>query len=264
MATILWVEDQNHWIEKFKPILEQTDFDGAENEVLTYKLASAARQQITLMPKESPPDIAILDAHMNGNSGAGFSVSRTLHAKWPDIPIIYLSEHSGTQIEQTALESMQAKDFIAKHQRNIEEVLCWRIKAVLRQQQVSADTPSDVLNSGDLKIDLTTWEVYWHNHKLMNPSNPRRPLAPMPRKILYHLVKSSPRPISTEQMADFLEVDPERFSYANYRQHIKTLRHAFNNTGQSKGNFIEQCKIGVGIVTFGDLGAYCWKLDPQH
>jgi DNA-binding response OmpR family regulator len=260
MATIIWVEDQSHWIDKFKPVLESTDFDGGDNEVITYKLANAARQQISLMAKDNAPDIAILDAHMNGNSGAGFSVSRTLLAKWPTLPIIYLSEHSGTEIEQTALESMQTQDFIAKHQRNVEEVLCWRIKAALRQRQVSTNTPSDVLISGELKIDLTTWEVYWQNEKLMNPNNPKRPLAPMPRKILYHLVKSTPRAISTEQMADFLEADPEKFSYANYRQHIKTLRHAFENTGTQTESFIENCKSGKGIVTFGDLNAYCWKL----
>ena len=61
----------------------------------------------------------------------------------------------------------------------------------------------------------------------MNPHNPKRPLAPTPRKILRLLVECSPRPLSTEQIADLLDADLERFSYANYRQHIKTLRRAF-------------------------------------
>ncbi len=267
MATIFWVEDQSHWIDRFKPVLESTNFgdhqgnehDTQLNTVVTYRLANAARQKITVTPDEQKPDIAILDAHMNGNSGAGFSVSRALLAKWPKLPIIYLSEHSGTQTEKTALEEMYAQDFIAKHQHNIEEVLCWRIKAILRQNSQHQQKREDVLSTGNLLIDLTTWEVYWQDKKLMNPANPRRPLAPMPRKILYQLVKCSPRPVSTGQIADYLQADPDKFSYANYRQHIKTLRHSFDMAEGGQGSFIERCKSGEGIVTFGDLGAYCWK-----
>ena len=259
MATILWVEDQTHWVDKFQSVLESTDFDGKPNQLVTFKFANAARQKITLMRDSNKPDIAILDAHMNGNSGAGFSVARALLAKWPELPIIYLSEHSGTETEQMALD-MNAQDFIAKHQRNVEEVLCWRIKAVLRQYQKTEQSLKDVLQSGELNIDTLTWDIYWRGEKLMNPSNKRRPLAPMPRKILYHLVKSSPRPVSTSQMAECLEHDPEKFSYANYRQHIKTLRHSLDNAEKQPGAFIAACKAGHGIVTFGDGEAYCWKL----
>ena len=259
MATILWVEDQTHWVDKFQSILENTEFDEYPNQLLVFKFANAARQKITLMQEDERPDIAILDAHMNGNSGAGFSVARALLAKWPKLPIIYLSEHSGTQTEQMALD-MNAQDFIAKHQRNVEEVLCWRIKAILRQYQRVEASSNDVVTSGELRIDCLSWEIFWRSKKLMNPNNNRRPLAPMPRKILYHLVKHSPRPISTHQMAEFLDSDPERFSYANYRQHIKTLRHSLDNAEKSPGDFIALCKDGQGIITFGDLNAYCWKI----
>ncbi len=259
MAKIFWVEDQSHWIEKFKPILEGMVFDGKPTEVTTYKFVGAARAGITATGETNKPDIAILDAHMNGDASAGFLVSRSLLAKWPDLPIIFLSEHSGTQTEEMALDHIGIKDFIAKHQRNIEDVLCWRIKANLRQKHINTDSSVDVLRHGKLKIDLATWEVYWQDKKLMNPSNPKRPLAPMPRKILHQLVKHSPRPVSAEKMAEYLDADPERFSYANYRQHIKTLRHSFDISAGGNNNFIEQCKAGQGIVTFGDLRAYCWK-----
>lgn len=259
MARIFWVEDQSHWIDKFKPILEMTDFDGEPTQVQTFKFVATAKQCIVATGDKHKPDIAILDAHMNGDDAAGLSVSRTLLAKWPALPILFLSEHSGTQTEQVALEEMATQDFIAKHQRNIEAVLCWRIKAALRQNQSNEKAPLDVLLKGELTIDLTTWEVYWRGQKLMNPTNPRRPLAPMPRKILHQLVECSPRAISTLQMAERLNADPEKFSYANYRQHIKTLRHAFNIAEGASGNFIESCKAGKGIVTFGDQGAYCWK-----
>jgi CheY-like chemotaxis protein len=132
MASIFWVEDQSHWIKKFSPVLEREDFDGKPNSLTILNFAEAARQKIALTDKESPPDVALLDARMNGNDQAGFKVSTALRKKWPNLPIIYLSEHSGTEIERDALQQFAATDFIAKHQHNVEQVLCWRIKAVLR------------------------------------------------------------------------------------------------------------------------------------
>jgi two-component system, OmpR family, response regulator len=258
MASIFWVEDQSHWIKKFSPILEKEDFDGKPNELLILNFAEAARQKIALTDKDSPPDVALLDARMNGNDQAGFTVSNALRKKWPRLPIIYLSEHAGTDIERAALEQFSAADFIAKHQHNVEQVLCWRIKAVLRQTSIDSNLADtlNVVSSGELTIDLNTWNVYWKGERLMNPSNSRRPLAPTPRKLLRELVEVSPRPLTAGQIAERLDLDPEKFSYASYRQHIKTLRRAFDAVEQG---FTELCGKGQGIVTFGDEGAYLWS-----
>jgi two-component system OmpR family response regulator len=257
MAAILWVEDQSHWIKKFSPILEAEDFDGKPNSLVILNFAEAARQKIALTEQDSPPDVALLDARMNGNDQAGFSVSAALQRKWPRLPIIYLSEHAGTDIERAALEQFNAADFIAKHQHNVEQVLCWRIRAVLRQASIDSDLSAtlNVIISGELTIDLTSWNVYWKGQRLMNPSNARRPLAPTPRKLLRELVESSPRPLTAGQIAERLDIDTEKFSYASYRQHIKTLRRAF---GAVDPGFADLCNGGEGIVTFGDEGAYCW------
>jgi two-component system, OmpR family, response regulator len=257
MARIFWVEDQSHWIKKFSAVLEAEDFDGNPNSIAIYHFAEAARQKIALTDKEAAPDVALLDARMNGNDQAGFSVSNALRKKWPRLPIIYLSEHAGTDIERAALEKFSATDFIAKHQNNVEQVLCWRIRAALRQASIDGELSStiNVINSGELKIDLNTWNVYWKGQRLMNPSNARRPLAPTPRKLLRELVESSPRPLSAGQVAQRLDSDAEKFSYASYRQHIKILRRAFDAVD---AGFVELCSRGQGIVTFGDEGAYCW------
>jgi DNA-binding response OmpR family regulator len=257
MAAIFWVEDQTHWIKKFSAVLETEDFDGKPNTLAIYHFAEAARQKIALLDKDSPPDVALLDARMNGNDQAGFSVSNALRKKWPELPIIYLSEHAGTDIERAALEQFAAADFIAKHQNNVEQVLCWRIRAVLRQVSIDNDqsTTLNVITSGELSIDLTSWNVYWKGQRLMNPGNARRPLAPTPRKLLRELVESSPRPLTAGQIAERLDSDADKFSYASYRQHIKTLRRAFAVVDKDFGDL---CNRGEGIVTFGDEGAYCW------
>ncbi|MET1257182.1 response regulator transcription factor [Aliikangiella maris] len=265
MAKIFWVEDQLHWVNKFKAILENADFaDGAtSNEVAVYRFVETARQAIN--HHTSTPDIIILDANMNGNDDAGICLSHLIAKKWRDIPVIYLSEHSGTHIEEKAFELSQAQDFIAKHQQNVEQVVCWRIKALIRQAKLNAPNnlsishPDNIIQSGQLLIDLTSWNVYWHGIKLMNPANSQRPLTPIPRKILRQLVNASPHPLTTDQMAE--KLDLEKLTYANYRQHIKTLRHAFEQAARqaSQSSFLTLCKNGRGIVTFGDEGAYCWK-----
>lgn len=262
MATIFWVEDQYHWVDKFSPTLENADFgDNAENnQLLVHKFVESASQAINR--GQIVPDVVILDANMNGNDDAGITVSRLLAKKWPQVPVIYLSEHSGTRIEEKAFEQSQAQDFIAKHQQNVEQVLCWRIRALLRHKTMQSDADKlqteHRISSGELSIDLTTWNVYWHGVRLMNPSNNKRPLTPMPRKILRFLVESSPRPLTTLQMSEKLELD--KFSYDNYRQHIKVLRHAFEQAGKKADadSFFKRCQSGKGIVTFGDDRAYCW------
>jgi two-component system, OmpR family, response regulator len=261
MANIWWVEDQFHWINKFQPVLESANFgdNSHPNLVKVMRFYEAAQQAIKTA--QHSPDIVILDANLNGNDEAGLSLSLQLKNKWPDVAIIYLSEHSGTPIEEKAFEQSNAQDFIAKHQQNIEQVICWRIKALLRQRQletnISVSSPQ-VMTSGALQIDLETWNVYWHKTKLMNPNNAKRPLAPTPRKMLKELVSCSPRPITTDQMAQRL--DMQKLTDSNYRQHIKVLRHSFEQaaSGANQPSFLSLCKKGYGVVTFGDLHAYCW------
>ena len=297
MIKIFWVEDQFHWIDRFKSILENADFSTSansdygkpdsgnadsgnsestsseaiqENLVEVYRFEEAARHEINQSCKQKDfrfPDIIILDANMNGDDDAGLGLSKLINRTWPKIPIIFLSEHSGTSTEEKVFESGQTRDFIAKHQENIEKVLCWRIKALLRNAEFTHSlnelepnqSSASQLKNGELLIDLVTWNVYWHGEKLMNPKNVKRPLAPTPRKILKYLVESSPHPLTTGKMEERLELD--RFNYASYRQHIKTLRHSFENACKIKNtpSFIELCNNGEGIMTFGDEGAYCWK-----
>ncbi|PCI73197.1 MAG: histidine kinase [Gammaproteobacteria bacterium] len=288
MIKLFWVEDQFHWIDRFQSILEKADFSigstydsassedksascGNDNEVEVYRFEESARQVINQSIKQNDyqtPDIVILDANMNGDNDAGLSLSKLINRVWPQVPIIFLSEHSGTSTEEKVFANSQTRDFIAKHQENIEKVLCWRIKALLRATSISHLTgsnekaPSDKDNKikqGELIIDLVTWNVYWYGEKLMNPKNSQRPLAPTPRKILRYLVDASPHPVNTSQMEEKLNLD--RFNYASYRQHIKTLRNSFQNASSNNNqlSFSEICAKGEGIVTFGDDGAYCWK-----
>lgn len=266
MIKIFWVEDQQHWIDKFRTLLEHSNFrvqeeaqlaTGQKNTLEVFRQAEPALARITQTAAAQAPDIAILDASLNGDDEGGVSLSRALLKKWPTLPIIFLSEHSGTAIEQQAFLEGVTQDFIAKHQRNIEGVLQWRIKALLRHHL--GRQPQQMLQSGDLSIDLVSWEVRYRGQLLMNPANPQRTLAPTPRKILRFLVEASPRGLNTLQMADKLEADYEKFSYDSYRQHIRLLRHSMAQAHGNPEEFMRLCKAGELIATFGDQGAYLWK-----
>lgn len=266
MIKIFWVEDQQHWIDKFRPLFESMDFslttegelsENKKNTLEVFRQAEAAIARVAQTDEQQAPAIAILDASLNGDDAGGLSVSRALLKKWPTLPIIFLSEHSGTHIEQQAFIEGMTQDFIAKHQRNIEGVLVWRIKALLRHHLGAQVNKS--LASGDVSIDLVSWEVRYKGKILMNPANPQRPLAPTPRKILRFLVEASPRPLSTLQMADQLEADYDKFSYASYRQHIRVLRQSMAQAHGDVEEFMNLCKAGELIATFGDQGAYLWK-----
>ena len=101
MIKIFWVEDQSHWIDKFRPLLERTDFaPGAEGELAAaqhnrlevFKFSEPAINRIQQTADDDAPHIAILDANLNGNDDGGFSVSKALLKKWPALPIVFLSE----------------------------------------------------------------------------------------------------------------------------------------------------------------------------
>lgn len=270
MIKIFWVEDQQHWIDKFRPLLERTDFTpNAEpelpaeqaNRLEVFRYVEPALARIQQTELADAPQIAILDASLHGNDDGGFELSQALLKKWPALPILFLSEHSGTGIEEKAFVEGVTQDFIAKHQRNIEGVLLWRMKALLRNRLQTSNPQASQLTSGDLSIDLVNWEFFWRGNKLMNPANRQRPLAPMPRKILRFLVEVSPRPLSTLQMADKLDADIEKFSYASYRQHIRVLRHSLAIANGNEEEFINACRAGKYLATFGDEGAYQWKPD---
>ena len=272
MIKIFWVEDQQHWIDKFRPVLQSNHFApgeppplaGAEqNRLEVFKQLDAALARIAQTDHSDAPQIALLDASLNGDDDGGYTIARALLKKWPALPIVFLSEHSGTGIEQKAFEEGVSRDFIAKNQRNIEAVLLWRMKALLKDVLAPA-AQSRLLTSGDLSIDLINWEVRWRGNVLMNPANPKRPLAPTPRKILRFLVEASPRPVTTLQMAEWLEADLEKFSYANYRQHIKTLRKSLALAHGDEQAFMDLCRAGDGVATFGADGAYLWKVPAEN
>ena len=69
MATIFWVEDQAHWINKFSQTLGEVDLDGRANELRVYRFAEEAKQAIGRAAPDAPPDIAILDAKTLGKLG---------------------------------------------------------------------------------------------------------------------------------------------------------------------------------------------------
>jgi len=99
----------------------------------TLRFASNGKDAVRLV-RESPPDLVLLDAEMPGMSG--FKVFDELKAipELAEVPVIFVTNHSETAFEVTALE-MGAADFIAKPVS--PPLVLARVKTHLRMKNLS-------------------------------------------------------------------------------------------------------------------------------
>jgi diguanylate cyclase (GGDEF)-like protein len=99
----------------------------------TLRFATNGADAVRLV-HESPPDLILLDAELPGMSG--FKVLDALKAdvRLSDVPVIFVTGHSETPFEVSALE-MGAADFIAKPVR--AALLLARVKTHLRMKRMA-------------------------------------------------------------------------------------------------------------------------------
>jgi len=50
-----------------------------------------------------PPDAAVIDVSLPGMNG--IELTRWLHARWPDLPVVVISSHPAIRYEQAALDA---------------------------------------------------------------------------------------------------------------------------------------------------------------
>ncbi len=99
----------------------------------TLRFATNGADAVRLV-NESPPDLILLDAELPGMSG--FKVLDAIKAdvRLSDVPVIFVTGHSETSFEVSALE-MGAADFIAKPVRAV--LLLARVKTHLRMKRMA-------------------------------------------------------------------------------------------------------------------------------
>jgi two-component system, OmpR family, response regulator ChvI len=182
----------------------------------------------------APPDLAILDIHMNG-----METLRELRAK-SDLPVIFLTSKAEVIDEVSALK-MGADDFIRKPFS--ERLLVERVKAVLRRTSAKdgmlpKKATNRVLERGPLRLDLERHNCTWKNE----------PVAlTVTEFLLLHALASRPGVVkSRNALMDVAYDDPANVDERNVDSHIKRLRKKFA-ASDSEFDMVETL-YGVGYL----------------
>lgn len=135
------------------------------------------------------PDLIILDWMMPGLTGLEFTKRIKKSRRTKHIPIILLTAKSQEHDKVAALNS-GADDYITKPFSAAELVA--RVKAVLRRVNVSSDR--EVLNVGNIKVDLRSRRAFCEGDKLN--------LSPLEFRLLEFFVSHPERVFTRTQLLD--------------------------------------------------------------
>ena len=141
---ILVIDDEPQILRALKTILRERDF-----RVTT---AGTGEEGLALAAAE-PPDLVVLDLSLPKMDG--IEVCARLR-EWTQLPILVLSVRGGERDKVAAVDA-GADDYLTKP-FGIEELLA-RIRVGLRHAVLAKGSPSVVISSGPVVIDLSTRQV---------------------------------------------------------------------------------------------------------
>jgi two-component system, OmpR family, response regulator RegX3 len=136
---ILVIEDEQSISEPLVDALVREGFD-----VVVAATAEAGRERF----RELGPDLVLLDVMLP--DGDGRDVLREIRAV-SRTPVVMLTAR-GEELERVLGLELGADDYVTKPFSGAE--LAARIRAVLRRSDVSVPDPGEVLQAGDLRMDL--------------------------------------------------------------------------------------------------------------
>lgn len=133
------------------------------------------------------PDLILLDIGLPDISG--LEVVQNIRT-WSKIPIIILSANGQEHLKVECLES-GADDYVTKP-FGVAELMA-RIRVVLRREsQANSSDESPVFESGSLRVDFTTREVFNRGERIK--------LTPLEYKLLITLIKNAGKIVTHRQL----------------------------------------------------------------
>lgn len=156
------------------------------------------------------PDLAILDVGLPDISG--FELCRRLLARYPALPVLFLTARSEEVDKLLGLE-IGADDYIAKPFSPRE--VCARVRTVLRRLQKFA-APSPLLRVGEFTLNDAAAQVTWCGQPLN--------LTRYEFLLLKTLIHSPGRIFSRQQLMEQVWGDANESYDRTVDTHIKTLR----------------------------------------
>ena len=177
MKKILVVDDEPTLVATLKYNLERDGFQvvTADDGVSAINLARSHR-----------PDLVLLDLMLPGLDG--FEVCRILRRE-TQAPILMLTA-KGEEIDKVVGLELGADDYVTKP-FSMRELIA-RVRAVLRRADIRPDGEREVLNSGDLSVDLAKREAARSAQAV--------PLKPKEFELLAFLMQNRRRAFTREQL----------------------------------------------------------------
>lgn len=159
--------------------------------------------------KENEVDLILLDINIGDSSG--FELCKKLREEI-DVPIFFISARSSEHDMLIAL-NIGGDDYICKPYHL--SVLLAKVKAVLKRYEKSANISSDIIQMGDVKIDLVA--------KTVTKNNEFVKLKSMEYKLLAYLITNPNRVIDKNEL--FEKVWEDSFvGDGTLNVHIRHLR----------------------------------------
>ena len=177
MKKILVVDDEPTLVATLKYNLERDGF-----QVVTADDGESALN----LARSHRPDLVLLDLMLPGLDG--FQVCRILRREM-QVPILMLTA-KGDEIDKVVGLELGADDYVTKP-FSMRELLA-RVRALLRRADIRPEGEREVLNSGDLSVDLAKREA--------TRSAQAVPLKPKEFELLAFFMRNRQRAFTREQL----------------------------------------------------------------
>ena len=151
---VLIIDDEVHIVELIKFNLETSGYDVD----ISYDGLDGY-----LKIKENKPNLILLDWMLPNISGIDMLKKIRSDKSLSNIPVIMLTAKN---MESDKIEGLElgADDYITKP-FSIKELLA-RVSSVLRRYNITKENDEDILNVGNLNVNLLKYEVYKGNEKI--------------------------------------------------------------------------------------------------
>ncbi len=160
-----------------------------------------------MLVESEEPDIVILDLGLPDING--FEVLRQIRL-FSNVPTIILTVRSDETDVVKGLE-WGADDYIIKPFRQME--LLARVKALIRRR---SDSEQEQVNSGPLRLDTTTGQLYYHEKEIT--------LTVTESLILGHLMKNAGHVVTHSRLAEAVWGDDYPGAADSLKVHIRRIR----------------------------------------
>jgi len=223
---ILVIDDEPQILRALKTILRERDF-----RVTT---AGTGEEGLALAAAE-PPDLVVLDLSMPKMDG--IEVCARLR-EWTQLPILVLSVRGGERDKVAALD-VGADDYLTKP-FGIEELLA-RIRVGLRHAALAKGSPSVVISSGPVVIDLSTRQVTRDGAAVR--------LTPTEYRLLAYLSGHAGRVLTHQTLLANVWGDEYRGHTEYLRVYIRQLRKKLEPDPDDPQILLTEPGIGYRFVT---------------